>query len=69
MIFKGQYEGFNLEEITLDLEDHDSEREYEIPSYNNPEIVAKVFIMICLEGSTKKIKFYSESDVHERKRL
>lgn len=25
--------------------------------------------MICIEGSTKKIKFYNEDEIHERMKL
>ncbi|KAL4492372.1 hypothetical protein ABPG72_005507 [Tetrahymena utriculariae] len=68
--FKGKYlDQYEVEPLILDLEDNDSEREYKICSLKN-EVEDLIFYgMICIEGSTKKVKFYFEHEIHERNKL
>lgn len=66
----GQFAGrFEAEELELSLDENDSEREYEVQGKHGSLHSLQFYVMVCIEGSTKKLKFYNEDEIKERNKM
>ncbi|EGR27232.1 PH domain protein [Ichthyophthirius multifiliis] len=70
LIFLNQLQNqYAINTIYINLDENDVEREYQVKSIQNEECFYRFYIMICFEGSTKKIKFYCEEEIKQRNKL
>ncbi len=61
-----------MDPIKLDIDEEGKnfiEMEHQIQDLTNPDQYFTFYILVTYEGSTKKLKFYTEDELKERARL